>query len=81
MPEGKMHRVPPRQQLEFGSYVLDEVYKKELYKEFPDYTVEQIICTYLGHNPFFPSQTAWQNRRQSQSLFRNNVDCEEMTPE
>ena len=76
-----MQQVPPRHQLELGSYVLDKHYKKELYQEFPHYTVEQIIGTYLGHNPYFPSQTAWQNRRQSQSLFRKKADSEEMTPE
>lgn len=76
-----MQQVPPVQQLEFGSTVLDKLYRKELYEEFPHYTVEEIIGTYLGHNPFFPSQTAWRNRRQPQSLFRKKADSEEMTPE
>ena len=76
-----MQRVPHCQQLHFDSYVLDEVYKEELYKEFPHYTVEEIIGTYLGHNPYFPSQIAWQNSRQSQRLFSKREDSEEMTPE
>ena len=76
-----MTQVPPPEQLEFGPYVLDEDYKRELYEEFPYYTTEEIIGSFLGYNPHFPSQVAWENARRPQSLFRKRTDSEEMTPE
>lgn len=79
--EEHLARVPPPEQLEFGSYVLDEEYKRKLYEEFPYYTSEEIVGTFLGHNPHFPSQVAWENARRAQSLFRKRADLEEMTPE
>lgn len=77
----KMSQVPPPDVLEFGPYALDEEYRRALYEEYPCYTTEEIIGTFLGHNPYFPSQVAWQNARRAQSLFRKRSDSEEMTPE
>tara|TARA_B100001059_G_C17367488_1_gene348122 strand:- start:81 stop:320 length:240 start_codon:yes stop_codon:yes gene_type:complete len=74
-------QVPPPDQLQFDSFVLAEEYKRELYEEFPYYTAEEIVGTFLGHNPYFPSQVAWENARRPQRLFRKRSDSEEMTPE
>jgi len=82
MPDDEMlSRVPTSEQLGFGLYVLDKVYKRELYEKYPYYTTEEIIGSFLGYNPHFPSQVAWANARLPQSLFRKRTDSEEMTPE
>ena len=51
--------VPPPEKCDFGDYQIDPIYRAELYKNFPDYTGEEIVGSYLGHNPYFPSQREW----------------------
>lgn len=31
--------------------------------EYPFYTIEEIVGSYLGHNPYFPSQADWLEQR------------------
>ena len=57
--------VPPRDVLRFGTYEINEAYRAALYEEFPFYTSEEVVGSFLGHNPNFPSQNVWfeeQNR-------------------
>lgn len=76
-----MSKVPPPNQLEFDPFELDEEYKRELYEKFPYYTEEEIVGTFLGRNPYFPSQVAWENARRPKRLFRKRTDSEEISAE
>lgn len=57
--EEYFNRVPPPEKCDFGDYRIDPDYRKELYKQFPFYTGEEIVGSYLGYNPHFPSQEEW----------------------
>lgn len=57
--EEAMHCVPPREVLIFGPYQIDKEYREALYKEFPFYTAEEVVGSYLGYNPYFPNQREW----------------------
>ena len=59
MKEEAMNCVPPKSVLQFGEYHIDKKYRNALYKEFPMYTSEEVVGSYLGYNPHFPSQDAW----------------------
>ncbi len=56
--------VPPRNVLQFGNYLIDRDYREALYEEFPFYTTEEVVGSYLGHNPNFPSQIEWKEDQQ-----------------
>lgn len=51
--------VPPRDILLFGEYLIDKTYRDALFNEFPIYTTEEIVGSYLGHNPYFLGQDEW----------------------
>lgn len=51
--------VPPRKQLVFGPYHLDPEYKEALFQDHPHYCTEEVMGSYFGHNPYFPSQDEW----------------------
>ena len=57
--EEYFNQVPPPEKCNFGDYQIDPEYRKELYEQFPFYTGEEIVGSYLGHNPYFPSQKEW----------------------
>jgi hypothetical protein len=54
--------VPPKDVLTFGPYTISKEYRNALYKEFPMYTTEEVVGSYLGHNPFFSSEGEWLSR-------------------
>lgn len=54
--------VPPKEVLQFGEYHIDKKYRNALYKAFPIYTSEEVVGSYLGHNPNFPSQSDWMGK-------------------
>ncbi len=56
-----LDRVPSPKTCKFGPYQIDPKYRKEIYKRFPFYTIEEIVGSYLGHNPYFQSQHDWLN--------------------
>ena len=58
--ENQWDNVPPHDALEIGDYYLNPGFKEAVYQKFPYYTAEEIIGTYLGHNPYFPSQNQWE---------------------
>jgi hypothetical protein len=62
-----LDRVPSPKTCEFGPYQIDPKYRKEIYKRFPFYTIEEIVGSYLGHNPHFQSQHDWLNNPYSDS--------------
>jgi len=43
-------------------YRLDLDYKKAIFKHNPNYTIEEIIGTYLGHNPDIDSFNDWEEK-------------------
>jgi len=51
--------VPPRDALQFGPHRLDPAYRAALYEHFPFYTSEEIVGSFLGENPYWPSQETW----------------------
>lgn len=68
--EEALNCVPPKEVLKFGEYQIDKKYRKALYKEFPMYTSEEVVGSYLGCNPYFLSQNVWleENANLSQLL-------------
>ena len=62
--EEYMNCVPPEKQLKFGGYELDVDYKAALYAEYPFYTTEEVMGSYFGHNPYFPSQEEWLEKQE-----------------
>jgi hypothetical protein len=72
--------VPERDVLEFGPYWLSEDYREALYNDWPNATVEEIIGTFLGYNPLFPSHQAWVNMNtRSDESDGGTTDTETMT--
>lgn len=57
--EEALNCVPPRDVLTFGQYVIDHRYREALYQKYPFFTTEEVVGSYLGHNPHFPSQEDW----------------------
>ena len=65
-----LNAIPEYDQVVFSFYNLTELethkldlkYKLAIYCKYPDYTVEEIVGTYLGHNPYFPSFEDWQEQ-------------------
>lgn len=57
--EEAMDCVPPRGVLQFGEHIIDKDYREALYKYNPRYTSEEVVGSFLGHNPHFDSQDAW----------------------
>jgi len=55
--------VPPRGILRFGQYEINKDYREALYTEFPFYTAEEVVGSYLGFNPNFPSEGAWLDQK------------------
>ncbi len=51
--------VPPEDVLQFGKHVINKEYRIALYNEYHIYTAEEIVGSFLGHNPYFPSQHSW----------------------
>lgn len=54
-----MDCVPPAHVLRFGDNVLDPTYRNALLEHCAEYTTEEIVGSFLGHNPHFPSQGDW----------------------
>jgi len=46
--------IPPANIVEFGTIKIKPSYRKKLFQKHPNYTVEEIVGTYLGHNPYYP---------------------------
>lgn len=58
--EEGMDCVPPIEVLKFGTFELNRKYRDALFKKHPNYTTEEIVGTYLGHNSSFPSEKNWK---------------------
>ena len=57
--EEALNCVPSSDVLQFGDYKIGKSYRKALYEKFPLYTAEEIVGSFLGYNPYFPSQDEW----------------------
>jgi len=55
--------VPPPSVLQFGSHIIDVEYRAALYAEYPFYTAEEVVGSFLGHNPHFPSQPEFWDKQ------------------
>lgn len=56
-----MQCVPPLHVLNFGEYKLDPKYRQAVYEYSKNYNTEEVVGSFLGHNPYFPSQEKWIN--------------------
>ncbi len=59
-----INQVPDKEETRFtidgDSYKINLGYKLFVYFYHPDYTIEEIVGTYLGHNPYFYSFKEWK---------------------
>lgn len=51
--------VPPRSVLKFGEYRIKRSYRDALYAAHPYYNAEEVVGSFLGYNPYFPSEDDW----------------------
>lgn len=56
--------IPPQDVLKFGEHTFNREYRDALFNHCPSYRVEEIVGSYLGHNPSFPSQSAWLEEKE-----------------
>ena len=59
--------IPPVKVLKFGEYAINKEYREVLYTEYPFYTSEEVVGSYLGHNHHFPSQETWLEQQDENS--------------
>lgn len=62
--EEALNCIPPKDVLKFGPYEIENEYRNILYIKFPFYTTEEVLGSFLGYNPNFPSQTVWFEERE-----------------
>jgi len=53
--------IPSKDVLVFGDYHIPADYRSELYKYASFYTAEEIVGTFIGHDPVFPSYSKWND--------------------
>ena len=66
-----MDCIPPIEVLQFGAYRLDSGYRRALDIFCPLATTEEIVGSYLGHNPNFPTQEKWLRKQRKESTSSN----------
>lgn len=64
--------VPPKDILKFGEHQIDKKYREALYDQFPFYTAEEVVGSYLGYNSRFPSQNAWFEQKEENTDKEDN---------
>jgi len=62
-----MECTPPLSVLCFGKYKMDPVYRQALYNHGSYYNTEEVVGSFLGHNPHFPSQQEWLQHQNEES--------------
>mmetsp|Transcript_62246 Transcript_62246/g.143322 ORF Transcript_62246/g.143322 Transcript_62246/m.143322 type:complete len:114 (-) Transcript_62246:146-487(-) len=50
---------PPLDVVQFGEHRMSLAYREALYQLCSDYTTEEIVGSFLGHNPNFPTEEQW----------------------
>ena len=63
--EDMLQIIPEPCETVFGSYTLTPEYRAAMYKYCPDFIVDEIVATFLGYSPSFPSQVQWYKHRVS----------------
>lgn len=66
--EEVLNCVPPKNVLRFGDFEINRAYRDELFLKHPNYTAEEIMGSFLGHNPIFPSQDEWLSENEEAIL-------------
>ena len=51
----------------FGEYKIDPAYRLALYNHGSYYNTEEVVGSFLGHNPHFPSQEEWIEQQNEES--------------
>jgi len=65
--EEYMECKPPLSVLCFGEYKIDPAYRLALYNHGSYYNTEEVVGSFLGHNPHFPSQEEWIEQQNEES--------------
>jgi len=65
--EEQMECKPPLSVLCFGEYKIDPAYQLALYNHGNFYNMKEVIGSFLGHNPNFPSQEEWMEQQNEES--------------
>lgn len=55
--------IPPPNVLIFGAFEIDEDYRNALFSKFPFLPAIEIVGSFKGMNPDFPSQSEWLEQR------------------
>jgi hypothetical protein len=58
--EEHLECVPPLNVLRFGDYLIPRAYRDALHAFSGIYITEEVVGSFLGHNPHFPSWLAWE---------------------
>jgi hypothetical protein len=66
--EEAMECVPPMDVLNFGEHHIDVNYRRELHNEYPMYNSEEVVGSFLGYNPDYPSQQEWLVQQENKTL-------------
>lgn len=73
--------IPDMDILSFGPYHMSLEYRQALYAEFPGYTTHEIVATFLGYNPIFPSQETWDRIRDNNDEYEQTTDTDSVSSE
>jgi len=68
---------PPLSVLCFGKYKIDIAYRLALYEHGSFYNTEEVVGSFLGHNPHFPSQEEWMEQQNEESSDQGQESSEE----
>jgi len=72
-----MKCMPPIHVLSFGEYTLDSKYRQAVYQHCKQYNTEEVVGSFLGHNPYFSSQEKWISGDSSddEDVFHADMDA------
>lgn len=72
-----MNCIPAFHVLRFGNHTLSKPYRAALYTYCPYFTTEEVVGSFLGHNPNFPSQQKWEELQRNKRRRQNDASDSE----
>lgn len=75
--EEALQCIPPRHVLQFGPCRIDHLYREALYQRYPSYTAEEVLGSFMGHNPHFPGHEDWLDEQLGEKKEENTSGAEE----
>jgi hypothetical protein len=64
--------IPPPDVLCFGTYEIKKEYRDALFARFPFFCTEEVVGSFLGFNPGFPSQADWEQEQENEGQDNEN---------